>query len=482
MIYGTKRYGTDYYGVGTDLYLWWFRVAWDGTYDGTNECARMIDFSLVRGRDKYIGDSGIEHYKPGQVTVVLDNSDRRYDPWNTSSHLYPNVRPGKLVKCGVKNGSSGTDYDLMHGIIKDIQPFRNGNIECVRITVVDALEWLRTNIVSVELSETQTFGECVELILDATSPPAEWTYATLANGDTIDYFWCSSTQALSILQQLELSECGTFFQRSDGSFAWVDREELPETTTEITEDKVLRDIQVSMPWENIVNNAIVGVTTMTEHDIDDVLWTMSTVPQSFSPGVYKYFDITFSYNGKPAIGLNFLSVPSWGDSYPYLTGSGDLEFLYINVGAAAFSGTLSLLYLQSYGSCQVDTFEIHGDAIYQDDTYSVISEDATSIAEYGRKSVSYSPTFMQDEDVAQIIADGLVANLKDPIPLPIIKIENRPEYQFAFDLYVDAINLKLASRDLDETYRIGRIEHKWITPNGQGVQTTFNLEPNLDWS
>jgi hypothetical protein len=63
----------------------------------------------------------------------------------------------------------------------------------------------------------------------------------------------------------------------------------------------------------------------------------------------------------------------------------------------------------------------------------------------------------------------------------VIQLENRPTIQFALDLYANAINLQLASIGLDETYRIGRIEHTWLRESGQAVRTQFNLEPLLSW-
>lgn len=72
-----------------------------GTFDTSrNDAARMVDYRLSRGRRDFINASGngLEAVEPGMLQIKLDNWDGVYDPYNTSSVLYPKVEPGRFVQ------------------------------------------------------------------------------------------------------------------------------------------------------------------------------------------------------------------------------------------------------------------------------------------------------------------------------------------------------------------------------------------------
>src|SRR5689334_13570193 len=99
------------YGIGSeDTNLRWIiEVDWDGDgiYDGSNEGYYAVGMKVTRGRRSYIkvgGDGKAEGFEPvrlGTCVITLDNTSRRYDPFNTSSVLYPNVLPGRFIRVRV---------------------------------------------------------------------------------------------------------------------------------------------------------------------------------------------------------------------------------------------------------------------------------------------------------------------------------------------------------------------------------------------
>src|SRR3990167_9369781 len=145
------RYGTFLYGpAGTgalygatpteDFNLWTFQVDWLGDLSYAppsntfnNEALRMKSLTTVRGRQHFLSKDGFDRYEPGEAVGIFDNSDGRYDPYNTSSPLYPYVEPGRLVRILVKDGTSGTNYGVMRGVVKDIQPLLRNGVECAVI-------------------------------------------------------------------------------------------------------------------------------------------------------------------------------------------------------------------------------------------------------------------------------------------------------------------------------------------------------------
>src|ERR1035437_2170529 len=116
------KYGNTirYYGSQSLLpgLSWIFEVDWnnDGVYDG-NLTGKILSIHTKRGRQFMMkaDGSGFEPMMVGNMTVVLDNTDQKYNPYNTSSPLYPNVLPGRLFRLRVRNGPGGTVYNVIAG-------------------------------------------------------------------------------------------------------------------------------------------------------------------------------------------------------------------------------------------------------------------------------------------------------------------------------------------------------------------------------
>ncbi len=102
---------------------WHFNFNWNG--DGStmvDEASRVIDMHSKRGRDAYLrvdGDGngiGYERVQPGTCSVVVLNTDGRFDPYNTSSPLYPYILPGRLAQIVIGGEYSGKGASVTKGI------------------------------------------------------------------------------------------------------------------------------------------------------------------------------------------------------------------------------------------------------------------------------------------------------------------------------------------------------------------------------
>lgn len=485
--YGTSvRYGPTGIAPLTTMLLWSMLVDWDndGYYSGENEATRMTGFRCSRGRDNFIKSdlSGFEHYSPGEAVITLDNSDGRYDPYNTSSPLYPNVSPGRRVRLGVKNGTSGLDYNIMRGTISNIQPYNDGMRKRVVITVLDGLNWLRTQPVIIGKQENKTYGDLVKTVLDTcTFPSTEWTYSTNANGNVIPYFWSTSGQsALDIIHGLDDAEGGIFRHTSGGSFVWSAKTTAPVTTTVVTEEHLLTDIVIPQPWDSVINRVRMVINPLTTHNITTTIWALEKVVSLPHYGRYE----TEAFFKHPT-----LSIPICQDnieSYNFAvntaadgSGTNITSSCVMMPGPAGESVKLVFLNANALDGYIISA-NIVGDAIYANYENVISADDLTSQARYGVRSLTIDTPWMQRGDVvAQPYATYLVNQLKNPRPNPVVKIENRPTLQYDYDLYLHAINLQLATVGLNDTYRIGKIEHEWLNENGQSVRTTWKLEPYM---
>lgn len=151
-LYGVTVYHTEYYGASptsSATFRWGIDVDWDGdgVFDGTNEATRLLQFQCTRGRKNWLQPNGQGFYplSVGAFHITLDNYDGKYDVWNTSSPLYPNVEPGKDVRIRVVDVQTEACYDVFYGIVTDIVPSGYGANAIVNITVEDGLRYLRNN-------------------------------------------------------------------------------------------------------------------------------------------------------------------------------------------------------------------------------------------------------------------------------------------------------------------------------------------------
>jgi hypothetical protein len=59
----------------------------------------------------------LDTFQPGQITLVVDNRDRRFDPLNTSGPYYGYLLPGPAVQVRARATWSATTYDIFSGYI-----------------------------------------------------------------------------------------------------------------------------------------------------------------------------------------------------------------------------------------------------------------------------------------------------------------------------------------------------------------------------
>lgn len=516
--YGTFKYGTGIkYGTSpttTDL-LWTFMVKWDGEYySGENEATRMTGLTIERGRDYLVqqGAGGLEHYQPGRAVAILDNDDGRYDPFNTSSPLYPNVEPGKFCRFLVKNGNTGTNYDLMRGIIADIRPYTQGNRKLVAITVLDGIQYLYERTVKVRRSslgfQEKTYAAGVRVLRAADWPEDEWPipvadavgesgivhndFEAMGTGGPAYAAW--NKNALSEMEQLSDFEGGVFFHARDGD-VWIvpggfDR----ASTVAIDGSQLLKDIYIPMPWDVIRNFVEVAVYNVVYDNTPGTeFWKMDAGSSgeaaiAIANGGEVILEAQFRGGGDEAYGIDGVLTHEVNTSR---TGGGSdlttncpasFEGDHVSPGGwpttTMAEGTTITITNNSGSNGFIIDLNLTGTVGYIRQLSSVNSRDATSIAKYGTKAIRIDSRWMRNASYAQTLADWWKDYFASAKLYPTIKIEQRPTLQYPLDLYIDVISLTVSSLGIaDMEFRIGKIEHRWKNENGQAVETTLKLEP-----
>lgn len=488
------RYNTFKYGDGT-LYgtdpvttnlLWGVIIDWDqdGYQSGENEANRMVDLKVERGRDYMVkpGGKGFEPLGAGTAVALFDNTDGRYDPYNASSPIYPYVTPGKLVEISVKDGNLGTQYGVMYGVVDDIQPVKVNGQPHARIVVKDGMRWLADQLLPAGYQAGSDYQTIVEWILDAVDWP--WTVSaddSALMSDTLNYWWCWQEPALSQLRELEEAEAAVMFHGRDGVFYFYNRDFTHNRTQAVTQSEILKDVATPQPWEVVRNDVTVSAYYKVAENLsspNDVLFEVISThlgtDAQIPAGTSITIDATFKYG-----------------SYGRLAGTNEsiLWAILRNSDNADISGSCSMSYQDPVGggtrftftnptgdNAHLEYLEVNGDVVYNQYTMARNASDSTSQSKYGPRILVLNSFWQANAGDAEDIADWLLAELKDPTMHPVIQFEYRPTYQFYYDLW-DRVELTISELGINANYRVGKIEHEWLKPNGQAVRTLMKLEP-----
>ena len=482
MKYSTFKYG-DGTKYGTEAQTanlrWGFIVTWDGYYSHGNEASRMVSLSVRRGRQSMMGFKSLEPFRPGTATIILDNADGRFDPFDTSSPLYPNVTPGKFFRLMVHSISEDTTYDIMRGIVGDIQPVLVRGRQQVRINLVDGLQWLVDNRVNLGLQQNIDKDDPPVLIKNAVGWPSDrWPLRLSEDTDNHIYWWAWDQNAFEATREWNDAEFGVSFHARDGRYTWRSKDYSHYCSVTLEENELLRDIARPQPWEIVRNNIRVNVQTKLLDSINTTLWEMSDIPP-IADGETFYIEPIFKYEEwQPcgaAISFNYTVNTQADGGGADLSASCDLTYdSQIGEGAKLW------LLNRSGSDGYITLFRAVGDAIYAPFVDMRAVEDTTSQADFGSHTLEITPRWVEDSQYADNLADWLLAELKDPEQLPVIQLEDRFTEQFRPDLY-DRVVLVAPTLGIANTYRLGQIEHE-TGETCQGVRTTFTLEKYMNYS
>lgn len=485
--YGTFKYSQEKYGAApaTENLLWIIEIDWDGSnvWSGTNEARYTVDYNISRGRRYYLarGGAGFGSLEVGRLTITLVNKDGRFDPYNTDSPLYPNVEPGKYIRVRVKNGSTGSIYDRFSGIVTDIRDVGNQSLPMIAITAEDGWSWLQEQEVSVIPSADVISSDAVDTILAKAEYPSIWGTDVQTGATSLSYWWEDGRSASVCIADIADSELAHYGIDGSGKFIFISRYSMDDPIVTITQSEILKDLSVSQPWEFVRNVAKVTVKPITLYEGVEI-WRMTDVPSVEAGGTLNIWG-NLTYNSRRVAALS-IDQPLASTDYNMNTvedGSGsdvtgDFAVTASNLGERVKVSITNNGAAAGY----VTELRLLGDAL-DNPSNSVIEVDDSSTGKQ-KRTFTLESKHIQRVNAANNLARYLVAFLGSVRGFPTIRIENRPTYQFAADL-TDRISLSIAYKGISATvYRIGYVEERWLTSNGQSVLTTWITEPSSNLS
>lgn len=511
VLYGGGVTG-DVYGTGdANQYLFWdFSVFWDDAFVNEAEVSEMTDFSLDRGRDHLLSSGGgWERFRPGEAQATFNNDNGRFDPYNSAGPLYGFLLPGRVVRISVDvlppYADTLVNYPLMRGIIDDMQQFFRDGQRQARIVVKDGLEWLAGRSIALALVEDD------EALLTAAAIASQvgfddvddWSVVQLgADSVAAPYAFGNEPSSLALINELVDAEAGQVFHGKDGVLTLVTNDYTETETIDIDTAEILRDFELKQPWEVVRTRAVVTANPLAEgtpavlwtygNEGEVATWTAETAPlPATTPYLFKTLpgtvptslSVDAPFSGvegtatSPTVDYEAV-IGEEGSAWVDVSASGSLVLTSEDIGTGlrltwTWSGSTDYTHLA------IIFADITATPVAASDPVTVTASDLAAAVIYGEKTFTLDNAFVQDQGYAQSYADYVVVELAAAHLFPTIQIENRPELQYSPELYTTKIHLTIPAYGIDDTFRVGKIAHKWLNENGIATQTLLRLEPVL---
>lgn len=469
---------------------WKIEIDWEGSGTYTDEGSRLLALSSSRGSDSSINADNLEHIKVGELSFVLENHDRRYDPYNTSSPLYGYILPARRLKVSVT--TEGNQYTIFTGSVSDIrlqqqrsqaaftayddmillESQKSSNIDIeTDYSVTDAITTLLT-LAGWENLDTSGWIFPAELGVDSYLGSA----AIEDNGDTIPYWWGDPDK--TILESLfELSDdfAGNIFIAADGTFSYNARNYSQPSVYTLTQAELLQDIELQQPWDEIRNSIRVTGGQRTPTSLMDI-WQLGDTPM-IPPGETITIWAEYEYNDDPTPAITVTTPVATTDYTANIDsgGSGLSITAYMDVTFTPYATEAKIEITNTYSyNMYVTLFKIRGTLAAETSKIISVSENTASITAYGKRSLKIETRWIQDtQDIINRAKYAEVMHSSSK-KIVLVRIVGRDSLQYNFDLY-DYIDLEISAMDISGQYSITAIQHNYSA--GSYCTTTYRLEP-----
>jgi hypothetical protein len=281
-----------------------------------------------RGRQSELGT-----VEAGTLSLTLQNSARKYDPSNTSSVYFPNIRPMTRIRVRARYPQiSGTYVTRWTGYVTAWQPAYPGPLQSVvQIRASDAFSALaraQNSVVSIPPGEASNYA--IRSALTNIGWPSFTDYTFTNGSTTIAPGSYLNINALQYMQNITATEDGLFFIAANGFPTFQDRHYRINNATVAA---VFGD-----------NGTVNGVLSSGINASVTTLPLLSTA--AFSPvgGVITIDSEQISYTGKTSSTLTGCTRAYHGTTAASHLSSATVSFIEYPYQDVSFSYDESLLY------------------------------------------------------------------------------------------------------------------------------------------
>jgi len=228
-----------------------FTLGGDRFFDIT---PRLITCQIRRGKSQ-----ALDRIDAGVVSIVVDNSDRQFDPLYEAGPYFGQLIPRRSVRI------SSNNQPVFVGFIDDFDiQYEPGVQSVVRIDVSDAFSVLANSGLEEFTPESELSGARINTVLDRPEVdwPAELRDIDPGNSVMLDADVDEGTPTLEYLQLVANSEFGTLFLAKDGKVTYRERNAVPNVPDLVFSDEIeageytgiqFADVNIVYGSENLYN-------------------------------------------------------------------------------------------------------------------------------------------------------------------------------------------------------------------------------------
>lgn len=456
------------------------RVDWngDGDFSDTGEdlTARTLSretITIAYGRDQARSMSPI---RPGDASMMLNNTSRDYSPENSGSPLAGLVSlPARPVR--IQATHSAVTYGLFRGYTDDYEVLPEKATRGVRLSCTDLLgARLRGERITTGLHHSIQTGDALHLVLDEIGWP-------LADRDidrgatTIRWFYEADADALTAVTRIVNSEGPPALATVDidGRFVFRDRHHRLVRAASLTSQATFRGTgtepvhDAPMAYDHgareIINSVTIPVADRVPAGEPTSVWSSSRV-YSIADGQ------TVPIQAVASDPVYSVLTPEAGTDYVLDSGT-------VQITLSATSGPAITLFVTAVGGpAVVHSLQLRGYPL-EATTTQVHAEESVSIGRYGRRSMpaSLDAPWLNEND-AEAVAEIILGYRAERLPVVHIHLSNynstRLTQQLERDLS-DRVTIIEDETALSADFFVERIHHV-ISDGGLRHQTTFGCE------
>jgi hypothetical protein len=206
---------------------------------------RLIATSTARGKNQ-----ALDRIDAGTSSIVVDNSDRHFDPLYPNGPYFGQLIPRRTVRI------TCNDQPVFIGAIDDFDiVYAPSNRSQVRIDVSDAFSTLTNSGLEEFTPTAQLSGARVNAVLDR--PEVDWPAAEreidTGNSTMLGALVAEGTSVLEYLQLVSNSEFGDLFIGKDGKVVFRERNAVPNTPNLVFSDEVVAGAYTGIQFASVNN-------------------------------------------------------------------------------------------------------------------------------------------------------------------------------------------------------------------------------------
>jgi len=206
---------------------------------------RLIGTSVSRGKNQ-----ALDRIDAGTSSIVVDNSDRHFDPLYPNGPYFGQLIPRRTVRITCNNQpvflGSIDDFDIVYA---------PSNRSQVRIDVSDAFSTLTNSGLEEFTPTAQLSGARVNAVLDRPEVdwPADEREIDTGNSTMLGVLVAEGTSVLEYLQLVSNSEFGDLFIGKDGKVVFRERNAVPNTPNLVFTDEVVAGVYQGIQFASVNN-------------------------------------------------------------------------------------------------------------------------------------------------------------------------------------------------------------------------------------